>query len=280
MAINPAASRAATTLASAATGNGELLDNAQMRPAIVTGIDKTVSPWVCEIEVQTTRYPGITMLGWYDPQLGDRIMVLQQGRQFFILGSMAPGKIYAPATPPPAPPAPPPPPPAPPVIRSVDIAPNGSGTYPAEAPLGGWRTDRLYQSGEYANQRSFWTYGTAIADAKGSGTILGGKVFVKRWDRGGVASGANVRLGGHALLTIGGAPGALSSVSVVGSLLRNQGYSFSIPADIIAGMNSGTIKGLGLEPGVADYESADYLAAYAFGVGQEWSGALNLTIQG
>lgn len=246
---------------------------------MVTAVDKTTTPWTCTIEVQQVRYSGITMLGWYDPQAGDPVMVSQQGKEFFVLGSLAPGKIYAPAIPPPAPPAPPPPVVQTPAPRTVNIWPASSGTYPAEAPLGGWRTDRLYQSGEAATQRSYWFYNTAIADAKGSGTIIGGKIFIKRWDRGGIGGGANVRLGGHTYYAIGGSPGALSNVTVVGSLLRDQGYSWPIPDSIIAGMNSGVIKGLGLEPGISDYESADYLIAYAYGAGQEWSGSLSLTIQ-
>lgn len=275
---------ATAKVADAVNGNGEV-PALQMRTATVTVVDKTVSPWTVTINLGESIVPGVTFAGWLDPQVGDTVKVLKQGPEIFVLGTMAPGKVYMPPSPPPPPPPPTPEvitPPPPPQIRQVGIQAIGSGTGPAEAPMNGWRNDRLYQGGGSIAQRSFWFYGSQIRDQKGAGTILGGTIFIKRMPlAAGVGGGANVRLGGHGWDSQpGGFPGPLSAVSVVGQLGRDQAASFELPAVVIDGMNNGSIKGLGLEPGQMGYLSADYLIAYAFGGGTEWSGSLSLTIRG
>jgi hypothetical protein len=258
-----------------------------MRTATITAINKSATPWTVSVNISETIFPDATLLGWLDPQVGDVVKVLQQGSEIFILGPMAPGKVYMPPAPPPPPPPPAPEviaPPPPPVTRTVAISAVGSGTGPAEAPQDGWRHDRLYQGGYARAQRSFWWYGNQIADAKGGGTIIGGTIFIKRWDASlaaGVNGGANVRLGGHGFTgQPGNFPGAHAGVSVVGQLGRGQGVAFGIPGHLIDGMNNGSIKGFGLEPGQMGYTSPDYLVCYPFGGGMEWSGSLSLTIRG
>lgn len=270
--------------ANAVNGNGEGMV-LQMRTATVTEIDKTTSPWTVTINLGETILSEITFLGWTDPQVGDIVKVLQQGPEVFILGTMGPGKVYMPPQPPPPPPPPAPEviaPPPPPVIRQVGIQATGSATGPAEAPWGGWRHDRLYQGGGGLAQRSFWWYGTRIADAKGGGTILGGTIFIKRMGlAAGVGGAANVRLGTHGFeIQPGSIPGGHGGVVNIGALGRDQAGTFELPGHMIDGMNNGSVKGFGLEPGQMGYLSADYLIAYAFGGGTEWSGSLSLTIQG
>jgi hypothetical protein len=138
----------------------------------------------------------------------------------------------------------------------------------------------VYQTGKTA-QRGFWFYGTDIATAKGTGTIRSGTVFVNRIDTPhGYSGGGNVRLGGHGLATQPGSiPGALSLVTNVGTLGRGKAKTFAIPQNLIDGMNAGTIKGLGLEPGTVGTSSKDYIIADKFGTGTEWSGAITLVVE-
>lgn len=265
-------------LVAANSGNGEQPAPLQLRTGMVTAIDNSATPWTVSVQVSELVIPGINILGWYEPRVGDVVQLLQQGESLFVLGTVGPGKIYAPSTPPPAPPPPPPPPPPPLVTKAYPISPVGSGTWPSQQPIGSWSNLSLWQGGSIA-QRAYWFYGNKIADAKGSGTILSGTVFVKRRSSGGVYGNANVRLGSHNLATQPASAGALSNVSVVGGLQRDQGKTFTIPASIIAGMNAGTIKGLGLEPGALGYVTPDYLIAYPYGAGTEWSGAITLNIR-
>jgi hypothetical protein len=277
---------ASIKMAKEATGNNEVVP-LEMRSGIVTVVNKTTTPWTLTVNIGDMLMDGVTFLGWLDPQVGDNVKLLKQGPDVFCLGPMAPGKVYMPPAPPPPPPTPPPAviaPPPPIVTRQVGINAVGSATGPAENPLGGWRNDRLYQGGGAMAQRAFFFYGNQIADNKAGGIILGGKIFIKRWDASlpaGVNGGANVRLGGHSFATQpGGIPGAHGAVTVVGQLNRDQGVAFDIPQAIIDGMNSGAFKGLGLEPGGMGYTHPDYLLAFPFGPGREWSGSLTLTIRG
>ncbi len=272
-------------LAAAATGNGEAPPALQLRSGTITAINTGVSPWTVTVTVGGFSVDSVNILGWNDPRVGDEVQILQAGPALLILGTVGPGKVYVPGSPPPAPPAPVVPPPRPgkpggaPVTRLYPIAPIGSGTYPSQQPIGSWSNIRLWQGGAIA-QRAYWFYGTRIADAKGSGTILSGKIFIRRWTSGGSFGKANVRLGGHNFASQSGTPsGALSNVTNVGGLYLDKGASITIPAAIIAGMNAGTVKGLGLEPGVLGYNTPDYLVAYPWGPKTTWSGALSLNIR-
>lgn len=269
-------------MALSVSGQNEAPPTLQLRTGTVIAINKAVTPWTVTVRLSDTDFDGITMLGWYDPVVGDPVQVMQQGPALLVMGTLAPGKVYMPASPPPAPPAPPAAPAPPPTIRTVSVSALSAGTAPAEAPYGGWRTDMVYQTGGSLPQRGFYFYGTQIADVKGSGTIIGGKIFIKRSPAvAGVGGGANVRLGWHGHNTQpGGIPGGHSGTTVVGQLLRDQGATFSLPQHMLDAMNAGTAKGFGLEPGAMGYVSADYLIAYGVGAGREWSGQLSLTIRG
>lgn len=277
--------RGAKSLALATTGNNEVPDQMKVRTGLITAVDKTTTPWTVTVRLSEKDIPGITMLGWYDPVIGDVVQVMEQGPLRLVLGTLAPGKVYMPPAPPPAPPAPPAAPPAEVPVRTVPVSATSAGTSPAEAPTGGvgtWRSDALYQTGGRLAQRGFWFYGTKIADVKGAGTILGGSIFIQRLNTAhGPGAGANVRLGWHTFTAQpGGNPGPHSSVTVVGQLGRGAGNTFVIPQPMIDAMNAGTLKGFGLEPGSLGYTSADYMISPGYGPGQEWSGALELTIRG
>ncbi len=279
------AGKGAERIASAANGGAEAAPPLQLRTATITAIDKATSPWTVTITVGDTSVPEVSTLGWLDPQVGDIVQVIQSGPSLLVLGTVGPGKVYMPGSPPPAPPAPVVPPPAPgkvggaPVVKPYPITPDGSGTYPSQQPVGSWSNVKLWQGGAIA-QRAYWFYGNKIAAAKGSGTIVSGTIFIKRWSAGGVFGAANVRLGSHNFTSQTGTPGsALGNVSNVGGLLLNQGRTFTIPSAIIAGMNAGTIKGLGLEPGALGYVTPDYLVAYPYASGSLWSGSITLNIR-
>lgn len=282
MAISTA--KGAQALASSATGSGEAPPVLQLRTGTITAINSATAPWTVTITLSGMSVSEVYFLGWFDPRVGDNVQVLQQGESLLVLGTMGPGKVYMPPAPPPAPPAPvvPPPPPGKPggapVTKAYAISAIGSGTWPSQQPIGSWSNLRLWQGGGIA-QRSYFFYGNQIAAAKGAGTILSGTIFIKRWPSGGVFQGANVRLGAHGLATQPGSAGALSAVSTVGQLNQDQGKTFVIPASIIAGMNAGTFKGLGLEPGALGYVTPDYLIAYPFNDKNTWSGALSLNIR-
>jgi hypothetical protein len=269
-------------MATASTGNNEAPPALELRTGTVIAINKGVTPWTCTIRLSEADIPGITMLGWYDPVVGDTVQILKSGPSTLILGTLAPGKVYMPPAPPPPPPAPPAPPAPAPVVREVPVSAVASGTAPSQKSFNGtWSNADLYQGGGIA-QRGFWFYGNGIAAAKGAGTIIGGSIFIRRSNlSAGVGAGANVRLGGHGFEgQPGGVPGVHSAVSVIGQLGRDGGNTFTLPQAIIDGMNDGSIKGLGLEPGALGYLSPDYLIAYGFGAGREWSGALTLTVRG
>lgn len=270
--------KGAEMLAGAANGSGEASAALQLRSATVTAVNKSVSPWTVTVTVGDTSVPDVNLLGWLDPRVGDEVQMLQSGPTLLVLGTVGPGKVYVPAEPPPAPPAP--------VVPSGDsletkpypISAVGSGTWPSQIDVGNWSNASLWQGGAIG-QRSYFFYGSKIAAAKGAGMIISGSIFIRRRGNGGVGGAANVRLGGHNLATQPGSAGALSSVANVGSLLKEQGKTFMIPSAIIAGMNAGTIKGLGLEPGALGYLTPDYLIAYPYGPQSEWSGALTLNIR-
>ncbi|QPX62572.1 minor tail protein [Arthrobacter phage Wollypog] len=279
------AGKGSERLAQAANGGPEAQAPLQLRSGTITAINTGVTPWTCTVTIGQTSVPEVNMLGWLDPRVGDEVQCLQVGPSILVLGTVGPAKVYVPPSPSPAPPAPVVPPPAPgkpggaPVVKAYAISPDASGTYPSQQPIGSWSNVKLWQGGAIA-QRAYWFYGNKIAAAKGAGTIVSGTIFIKRWTAGGVFGEANVRLGSHGFTSQSGSPtGALGNVTRVGGLAQGKGKTFVLPASIIAGMNAGTVKGLGLEPGALGYVTPDYLVAYPYASGSLWSGALSLNIR-
>lgn len=257
-------------------GEGEATPGASVRPGLVRAVDKTVTPWTIEVEVGGAAHPDVVSLGWYDPQVGDTVMVLQQGTGLLCLGTAAPGKVSAAAAP--APPPPPPAPAPPPSRRTVTVKAVGSSSW--DARYSRWRTDGVYQGGGWV-QRGFWYYGGGIAAAKGSGTIVAASIYIARSSAPhGVAGDqeANVRLGVHGHAAEPGTGGsAHSNIVRVGGLARGKAKTFALSSGHLALLNAGS-PGLGLEPGALGYQSADYLIAVPRSAG-DTSGALTLTIQ-
>lgn len=262
----------------AGLGDGEDIPPLRMRTCTVMAVNTGSTPWTCTIRLGQIDITGVTMLGWYDPRVGDLVKVVQQGSELLVWGTLAPGKVYVPAAPPPAPPAPTPTPPAPPGVRTVPITATDSSGW--QFSYNTWKDDRFIQGGVGVGRyRPHWFYGGQIAAAKGAGTIIGGSIFVKRDSGGGVNGGAQVRLGYHGAANrpdSGAAP--LGGVTVVGELTKGQGDTFPIPQGLLDALNAGA-AGFGLEPGAASYTSPDYLPSLGRQAG-EWSGQLSLTIQG
>lgn len=254
----------------------------QMRTGIVRTVDTTGSLYTVELDLGGVTIPGVTFLAGHDLEVGAVVKVLQQGPEVFILGPLAPARMVVaehnhttPPVNPPSPPAPSAPPTAPPTVRTVTVVATDSGTW--QPSFAAWREDQVGQGGD--GRRGFWFYGTAIATAKGSGTITAATVFIKRTGSGGVSGAANVRLGTHSHTAQPGSGGtALINVSTVGTLQHNQGAAFALTAAQVAALNSGA-TGVGLEPGAGGYTSVDYLIAYPRSSG-DWSGVLQLTIEG
>lgn len=270
---------AATSLARAVLGGGEATAPLQLRSATITAVKKTVTPWTVTINLSGVLVPGVTILGWADPYVGDRVQVLQQGQVLFVLGPPAPGRIYNPSTPVPAPPTRPAselnPSPLGPESSSVSVEPTSSSTVTGTSA---WRNDALHQGGNAVAQRGYWFYGNALQTARGSGTALEASVFIKRIDYAGPEV-ANVRLGTHTQPVRPPVSSALNNVAVVGTLRRGEGKFFALTPAMLAGINSGTVKGFGLEPGQLGLDSPDYLVAHEYGVDKEWSGTVSMTVR-
>lgn len=272
---------AATALARSVLGGGEVPAPLQLRTATITVINKSVTPWTVTLSMSGTLIPGVTILGWADPYVGDRVQVLQQGELLFVLGVPAPGRIYNPATPVPAPPTRPPgemnpTPPGPALVQSGTVSANNSATliWPSS-----WRPGPLHQGGATVKQRAYWFYGNDLQALRGSRTVVSGEIFIRRMDYAG-AELANVRLGTHALTAQPVSGVVLSNVETAGQLRRSEGKFFQLSAAMIAGINAGTVRGFGLEPGSDGLNNPDYLIAEEYGPGKEWSGSVTLTIQG
>jgi len=253
--------------------------------AVITAVDMTTAPWRVKVRFSDgTVTDWILCAGWYKPVVNDVVMVGLVDRAPVCLGGYAGSVKVAltetvlatPSTPAPPPSAPPPPP----TVRTANISAVSSSTW--SPSWGGWRTDDddVRQGGTSA-QRGFWFYGTAIAAAKGSGTIVSGTVYVERRDSThGVSGAANVRIGTHGNATRPGS-GASAHANVQaynGRLLRGQDDMFALSAAHIAALNAGA-HGLGLEPGVVGTAVADYLIALGVGATGA-SGQLSLVIQG
>ncbi|HXH36907.1 MAG TPA: hypothetical protein VNJ54_21200 [Plantibacter sp.] len=251
-----------------------------------TGIVRTVTtstvPHTCAVDLGGVTVAGLIFPGWWDAQVGATVTVLQQGSSLEVINVAAPARTRVgehnhttPPTNPPPPPAPPAPPAAPIGVRTVSVVADASSTWiPSFA---NWRTEQVWQGGD--GRRGFWFYGSKIASAKGTGTIVGASIFVKRSGSGGVNGGANVRLGTH---TFGAQPAsggtAHGNVAAIGQLGKGQGLTLALTAAQVAALNAGAV-GVGLEPGAAGYVTPDYLIAEPRSLG-DWSGALSLTIEG
>jgi hypothetical protein len=278
-------------LVQALVGTDEDMPPLRMRTCTIMAINKAVTPWVATIRLGQIEVPNVTMLGWYDPRVGDIVKVAQQGSELLIWGPLSPSKVvvsphrHAAAdidgtviVAPPTPTTPPPTPSGPAAVRTVSIAATDASGW--QFSYSTWRDDRFIQGGVGVGRyRPHWFYGGAIAAAKGSGTIIGGSIFVKRDSDGGVNAGAQVRLGYHGFTSRpGSGAGALSGVTVIAHLDKGQGATLSLPQHMLDALNAGQ-AGFGLEPGVASYTSPEYMPSLGLQAGA-WSGQLSLTIQG
>lgn len=278
-------------LVQALVGDDESMPPMRMRTCTVMAINKATTPWTATIRLGNIDVPAVTMLGWYDPRVGDIVKVAQQGSELLIWGPLAPSKVVVSphrhaaadidgsiiaAPPTPTTPTPTPPPPA--SVRTVGITAIDSSGW--QFSYNTWRDDRFIQGGVGSGRyRPHWFYGNQIAAAKGSGTIIGGSIFIKRDPNGGVNAGANVLLGYHGFQTRPGSGAAgLGGVANIGQLGKGQGATLAIPQHMLDALNAGQ-AGFGLEAGVASYTHPDYMPSYGRQAG-EWSGQLSLTIQG
>lgn len=266
-----------TNLGRVLGAEGEGSPPARLRSgALVRAVDKATTPWTVTVEVDEVEFPGVMMQGWYDPQAGDRVQVLQQGRELYVLGTAAPGRVAAVAVA--EPPPPPPPPPTEPTRKTVSVKASGSSSWDTRYTR--WREDGVYQGGGWS-QRGFWYYGSGIAVAKGSGTIVAASIFVRRLNTSHGVAGSqkgNVRLGTHSHgAQPGTGGGAHSNVARIGGLARGEGATFPLTSAQVSALNAGAV-GVGLEPGALGYSSVDYIIAAPRSAG-DWSGALTLTVE-
>lgn len=227
--------------------------------------------------------PPLPYPAWWVPRVGDVVTMFYAGGVFTVHGAVAPAQTHVyphrhaavdidGTVLPPAPPAPPVPtaPTAPPSVRNVGVPAVDWGSWGGQASNG----SAMIQGGP--TNDAFWFYGNGIAAAKGSGTIIGGSIYIERVSSAhGVNGAANVRLGTHGYTARPGAGGGIANVAVVGALAKGQGATLALTAAQIAALNAGH-KGLGLLHGGTSYTSADYLRATVGGA----SGQLSLSIQG
>lgn len=248
--------------------------------AVVTAVDKTSTPWsVTLLLADGGTATGVKCVGWYNPRVNDVVLVGVAGNALVCLGGYA-GDVQVVATTAslttPTNGATAAAPAAPPTYRTEYVSPNSGRTW---APhLGSWRFDTDLKQGGPSAQRAFWFYGSKIAAAKGSGTITAATIYVRRSPDGGVYGKANVRLGMHPNGTQPGSGSTgLSNVRVATTLGLNEAKTIPLSAAQIGQLNSGTMLGVGLEPGSLGVESADYLPVWP--VGSKYaSGQLALTI--
>lgn len=248
---------------------GERLDPLQLVSAVVTAVAASGSSFTITARFPDgTTVPGIGYLGWWAPRVDDVVMLLQQGPALFALGSAGPANVYS--TPAPAPPPPPTPPPPAPSIVTRHVQPVWMGSH---KPSGaGWYENDIRQGG--TNYTGLWFYGNRIAAAKGSGTIIGASIYVRRSRTShGVGGLANVRLAVHN----GSGPGAgysIADTAVRAALAKGKDANVALSSAQIGRLNSGW-TGLALAPGSPSYTSPDYLRADSGAP----SGALALTIR-
>lgn len=260
----------------------EALPQLQMRTGVVRAVDKATTPHTVTLDIAGLSLTGVTYLAGWDPEAGATVKVLVQGPDILVLGPLAPARMVVAAhdhATPPTNPAPPPAPDAAPTApvsrRTVSVVADASDSWQPE--FSRWRVDGVYQGGG-SGQRGYWYYGSKIATAKGSGTIVAATVFVKRASSGGVNGLANIRLGTHTAASRPGSSVAHSNVAKVGALAKGKGGTFALTAAQVAALNAGA-AGVGLEPGALGYTSADYFIGQPRSSG-DWSGVLSLTIEG
>lgn len=236
---------------------------------IVVSVQRTTPPYTLRVRLGSgTVTDGVPYAAWYAPQVNDVVNLLRKGPALWVLGPDAPANVVpagAVLVPPPVPS-----PPAPPATtRTVPVAPIDRASW---SPWG-WRADELVQGGP--SSRALWLYGDGIERARGSGTIIGASVYMRRVTREHGAQLANVRLGVHDFETRpASASSPLPLVSVAARLTRGQDATVPLSALQINALNSGA-AGVGLEPGDPAFTSADHLAVYADAA----SGQLALTIR-
>lgn len=260
-----------------------LAEPTALRTGTVASVSKVSTPWTVTVTLPDgTVTAPMLMAGWYDPVVNDQVVVLQQGQALFCLGGYAgAAKVVATTAAlvtPPAPATPPPPPAAQPTLTTTNIPAVTSACW--SPSWGGWRTDNddPRQGGTTA-QRGFWFYGNAISTAKGSGTILSGKLYMARRQSDHGSSGqATVRLGVHSFATQpGSGAGSLSSVYTPAALYRGEDITINLSTEVVAALNAGAL-GFGLEPGALGTSSTDYLVALGKGANGA-SGQLQLVVQ-
>lgn len=281
MANNRRISSAASQLARVVTGGSEPTEPLQLRTATIVAVSKAATPWTVTINLGNTLIPGVTILGWTDPRVGEVVQCLKQGPLVFVLGAPAPGRTISPTLTIPTPPAVPtsvsnPQPPVQMGTREVSVAALSSSTWAPGAGI--WRDDVLLQGGQELN-RAFFFYNTRIRDAVGTATIVAGTILLRRREGDG-AELAQVRTGMHNLaLRPATAPPAVSS-ALVEQLARGQGKSIPLSDAQIAALNNKTASGITLSAAAAGLKSPDYLNLEPVGPGTEWSGTLSLTVRG
>lgn len=278
--IRKSSGSAATSLARVVTGQGEQVETMALRTATISAVNKTAVPWTATINLSGVLIPGVTMLGWYDPQVGDRVQVIKQGPVLLIMGTLAPGKLHTTTVgAPPARPTTETAPAAPAEIqtREVSVQPSLSSTYVGS---GVWDDSILAQGGASVLQRAFYFYGNQIATVRGAGKILSGTILLRREDDGAGQDVSNVWLGRHNYASKPATAAAAVGTTLLGQLGRREGKAFDLPASIITALNTGTNHGFSLNPSEIGLKSFDYMRLVPFGADSEWSGSLSLTIRG
>lgn len=264
---------------------------------LVTALDTGVTPWRVQLRGPDGSTTGwVVCAGWYAPTVNDVVMIARVQGALVCLGAFA-GAAHVIATTAtltgiPAPAAPPPAPDPAPTLRVEVVDPVASATSTPDSGSwpSGWRTDTddLRQGGTVA-QRGWWFYGTRIADAVGSGTLLAATVEGRRADWWHGPSGpATLRIGAHPYQTqaaAGAGSAALTSVQVAASAaVRGQSWRVTLSADLVAALDGGA-RGVGLEPGSLGAEDpativVDGVASWAArgDAGDAVSGRLQLTV--
>lgn len=280
MTIRKSTGAAATGLARQITGQGEQVEQMALRTGTITAVNKSAVPWTATVNLSNVLVPGVTMLGWYDPQVGDRVQIMKQGPVLLIMGTLAPGKLHTTVVG--APPSRPatelaPVAPAEASTRVVNVSATSSSTYLGS---GVWDDSVLIQGGGIL-QRAFFFYGNQIREARGNGTVLSASILLRREEEGAGEGYANVNLGWHAHGAKTQTPAGTSGTTFLGQLVRGQGKAFELPASLVGVMNGATTNiGFSLNPTEIGLKSPDYLRLVPFRAESEWSGSLSLTIRG
>lgn len=281
MANNRRSGSAITGLARVITGGSEPTDPLQLRTGTITAVSKATIPWTVTVNIGGTLIPGVTILGWTDPRVGEIVQCLKQGPLVFVLGCPAPGRTISPTLEMPSPAVPDasvtaPVAPAQATTQEVSVTAISSSTWAPDAAA--WRDGVAVQGGTSAN-RAFFFYGTRIADAVGTKTVVAGSILLRRKESDG-ADRANVRLGTHSLTARAATAPSAATGTLLGTLGRGQGLSFPLSAAQITAVNNKSARGFHLTAATLGLKSADYLNLEPVGPGKEWSGTLSLTVRG